>query len=134
MTSVYVGREGQWSYILHRLTGVGVLLFLFVHIFETFLLTYSAQDPAAVAAGTSLYDQALEVYKTPYFRVAEVALVGAVVYHSFHGLRITIQDMWPNSWKYQKLAVRTQWAAFLIIMAIAAFFMLRPLFMPHGGA
>jgi len=27
--SVYKGHEGQWSWLLHRITGVGIILFLF---------------------------------------------------------------------------------------------------------
>lgn len=133
---MYVGREGQWSYMLNRLTGVGVLLFLFVHIFETFLLTYSVQDMASVEAGTSLYDQGLAMYKTPYFRVAEVGLVGAVLFHSLHGLRLVIHDFWPSTWKYQRVTARTQFAIFAALMLVVAYFMLGGLvgLNPHGGA
>lgn len=122
--------------MLNRLTGVGVLLFLFVHIFETFLLTYSVKDMDAVAAGTSLYDQALAVYKTPFFRVAEVGLVGAVLFHSLHGTRIVIHDFWPDSWKYQRVFARVQFAVFTLLMLVIAYFMLGPLLGldPHGGA
>lgn len=133
---MYVGREGQWSYMLNRLTGVGVLLFLFVHIFETFLLTYSAHDMAAVESGTSLYDQALAIYKTPYFRVAEFALVGAVLFHSLHGIRIVVSDFWPHTWKYQRTAARVQFAVFAALMLLIGVFMLGPIFgfHPAGGA
>jgi len=31
----YQGREGQISFILHRLTGLGTLLFLAIHILDT---------------------------------------------------------------------------------------------------
>ncbi|MEJ2350790.1 MAG: hypothetical protein P8Y03_13470 [Anaerolineales bacterium] len=31
----YRGREGQISFILHRLTGLGTLLFLSIHILDT---------------------------------------------------------------------------------------------------
>jgi len=31
----YRGREGHFSFILHRLTGLGTLLFLIVHILDT---------------------------------------------------------------------------------------------------
>src|SRR5512144_1582755 len=31
----YLGGEGQWSYLLHRITGLGTLLFLAVHILAT---------------------------------------------------------------------------------------------------
>ncbi|MBM2843086.1 MAG: sdhC, partial [Anaerolineales bacterium] len=31
----YRGREGQWAYLLHRVTGLGTLLFLTIHILDT---------------------------------------------------------------------------------------------------
>jgi succinate dehydrogenase / fumarate reductase cytochrome b subunit len=30
----YRGREGQWSFMLHRITGLGTLLFLSIHILD----------------------------------------------------------------------------------------------------
>src|SRR5579875_3770564 len=33
----YGGGVGQWSWLIHRLTGLGVLLFLVIHIVDTFL-------------------------------------------------------------------------------------------------
>ena len=34
----YKGREGMWTWILHRVTGLGVLLFLVIHVVETALI------------------------------------------------------------------------------------------------
>src|ERR1019366_5102909 len=34
----YRGREGQWAWILHRVTGVGIFIYLLVHIVDTALL------------------------------------------------------------------------------------------------
>jgi succinate dehydrogenase/fumarate reductase cytochrome b subunit len=33
--SPYLGHEGQWSWIFHRITGVAVILFLFAHVVDT---------------------------------------------------------------------------------------------------
>ena len=45
----YRGREGMWTWVLHRATGLGVLLFLIVHVIDTGIIVFS---PA-------LYDEAL---------------------------------------------------------------------------
>ena len=34
----YRGREGQWAWMLHRITGLGVVFFLLLHIFDIFLM------------------------------------------------------------------------------------------------
>ena len=32
---LYRGREGQWSWVAHRVTGVIIILFLFAHVVDT---------------------------------------------------------------------------------------------------
>jgi hypothetical protein len=44
--AAYKGGIGQWSWAAHRITGVGVVAFLFAHILDTF----------AVGFGPELYD------------------------------------------------------------------------------
>jgi len=31
---MYRGREGQWAFYLHRISGVAILLFLLLHVLE----------------------------------------------------------------------------------------------------
>src|SRR4249919_3046167 len=33
--TLYKGSPGQWSWLLHRITGVAVILFLFAHVVDT---------------------------------------------------------------------------------------------------
>ncbi len=71
----YRGGPGQWSWILHRLTGAGVFLFLLVHIV----------DIALVGWGPAIFNRLLFLYRYPPFRVGEIILVGAVIYHALNG-------------------------------------------------
>ena len=41
---IYRGREGQWAWLLHRVTGVGIILFLFAHVVDTAVIGWG---PAA---------------------------------------------------------------------------------------
>jgi succinate dehydrogenase / fumarate reductase, cytochrome b subunit len=94
----YKGREGMWTWILHRLTGLGILLFLIIHVIETALIIYS---PA-------FYDSALVLYKNPFFRLAELAIFFAVLFHAVNGTRIVIQDFWPMLMqRHRQLALAT---------------------------
>ena len=70
----YRGREGMWSWLLHRFTGLGVLLFLVVHVVDTGLVIYSPE----------FYDHALAIYKHPVFRIAELAIFFSVLFHAFN--------------------------------------------------
>ena len=88
----YRSGVGQWSWALHRLTGVGVLLFLFAHILDT----------ALIILGPSLYNKIIEIYRLPLFGLAEIGLFAAVLYHSLNGVRICVIDFWPATTRYHK--------------------------------
>ncbi len=90
----YRGAIGQWSWVLHRLTGLGVVLFLVLHVIDT---SWSVFYP-------DLYEKAIATYQTPLFTIGEFALVFAVVYHALNGLRIAIFDFKPEWWQFQKQA------------------------------
>ena len=86
--SLYKGSlTGQLSWILHRVTGVGVLLFLFAHIVDT----------ALVGWGPEAYNKVVGVYHHPIIQILEIGLVGAVIYHALNGIRVMIMDFWPKS-------------------------------------
>lgn len=83
---LYRGREGQWSWLLHRVTGVGIILFLFAHIVDT----------AVVGWGPEAYNKVVAVYHNPFIRLLELALVGMVIYHALNGTRIMLIDFFPK--------------------------------------
>ncbi len=79
---IYAGDPGQYAWVLHRATGIGVLFFLLVHII----------DIALIGLGRDVYDESVEFYANPFLIPMEIALVGAVVYHTLNGLRIIAID------------------------------------------
>src|SRR5664279_1618968 len=80
--------------VLHRITGLGVLFFLTLHVIDTSWSVFYPQ----------LYVEAIATYQTPLFTLGEFALVAAVVYHALNGVRIVIFDYRPRWWKYQQRA------------------------------
>ena len=113
----YKGNAGMWTWLLHRVTGLGILAFLIIHVADTAIVVYNPE----------FYDHTLDIYRSPLFRVAELAIFFAVVYHALNGLRIIIQDFWPIAMMHQR---RLAWAA-AGITAVAilpvAWIMLAPL-------
>ncbi len=87
----YRGREGQLSFILHRLSGLGTLLFLTVHILDT----------STVYFFPNLYQHAIDLYRTTLAGVGEMMLVAAVLFHGVNGLRITLFDWRPQMWSIE---------------------------------
>lgn len=90
---IYWGDVGQYAWVLHRATGIGVLFFLLVHIV----------DIALIGLGRDLYNRTVEFYATPFLIPMEIALVGAVIYHSLNGIRIILIDFWkPGGVRYER--------------------------------
>ncbi len=116
--TAYRGGVGMWSYYLHRLTGIGVLLFLFIHILDTVLLGW----------GPEVYNKVMSIYHHPVFRVGEVGLFGAVLFHALNGIRIILIDFWEKAAAYQKEIFYAEAAVFVVSFTWAAVIMLKPLF------
>ncbi|BAS27014.1 succinate dehydrogenase, cytochrome b556 subunit [Limnochorda pilosa] len=89
---MYRGGQGMWSWILHRVTGVGVMFFLVFHILDTWLVGF----------GPELYNDVMAIYNHPVFRLGEVGLVGALLFHGLNGVRIVLVDFWPQASLFQK--------------------------------
>ena len=116
--ATYRGGAGHWTYILHRLTGIAVLLFLFIHIIDTALIGW----------GPDLYNRAIALYRHPFFRLNEVVLFAAVLYHSLNGFRIVVVDFWPRSTRYHRRMVWMEGIVFVLVMIPVAYLMIKPLF------
>ncbi|MET0783225.1 MULTISPECIES: succinate dehydrogenase, cytochrome b556 subunit [Microbacteriaceae] len=91
--TLYRGREGMWSWVLHRITGVAIFFFLLVHVLDTALIRVSPEA----------YNAVISTYQTPIMGLGEVALVGAIVFHAFNGIRIILIDFWSKGVRYQKV-------------------------------
>ena len=106
---------GQWSWVFHRLTGLAVVLFVFMHVIDT---SWAVFYPG-------LYEEAIASYQTPLFTIGEFLLIAAVVYHGFNGFRIIVLDYRPRWWRYQRKA-----AAYVLIATVI---MLIPIFISMFG-
>ncbi len=90
--TLYRGREGMWSWVAHRITGVALFFFLFAHVIDT----------AMVRVSPEAYNLAVETYKNPVVGVMEVGLVAAFLFHALNGIRVILVDFWSNGPRYQK--------------------------------
>jgi len=108
--TLYRGKVGMWSWVMHRITGVAIFFFLLVHVLDTALVRVSPEA----------YNVVIATYQTPLIGVAELGLVAAILYHGFNGLRIALIDFWSKGAKYQNVMF---WvvvgAAFVLFAAFA---------------
>jgi succinate dehydrogenase / fumarate reductase cytochrome b subunit len=94
-------------------TGVGVFLFLLVHIV----------DIALVGWGPAVFNKLLFLYRYPPFRVGEIVLVGAVLYHALNGVRICVIDFWPQATVVHRKLVYAVGITFAVVFIPTAIYM-----------
>lgn len=81
---------GQVAWVLHRVSGLAIVLYLIIHIWSISKLS----DPAT-------FDAEMRLYAQPLFRLGEVGLLAACVFHALNGMRILIVDF-GNAARYHK--------------------------------
>jgi succinate dehydrogenase / fumarate reductase cytochrome b subunit len=101
----YRGRGGHWSWVAHRISGLAILLFLTIHVWDT----------ANAHFAPNVYQWSVDVFKWPPVAIGEIPLMAAVLYHAFNGIRISILDYKPELWKHQTKSTQITWGLFLII-------------------
>ncbi|MDP9353402.1 MAG: succinate dehydrogenase, cytochrome b556 subunit [Chloroflexota bacterium] len=116
---MYRGREGMWSWIFHRVSGIGVLLFLFIHIVDTALIGW----------GPDVYNAVTRIYhEWTIFRFLQFALIAAVLYHSFNGVRVIVIDFWPKGYQYQRQLFYGAMGLTILALIPTGYFLLGPVF------
>ncbi len=98
--------SGQIMWLLHRITGLGVVIFLGTHIFG---MSMAAFNPP-------LHDAMLAVYKTPLFSVGEIMLAACLIFHAVNGTRIAILELRPALWDRQEVA--TRWSIIITLVLL----------------
>ena len=73
---------GTIAWILHRITGLLLVLYICMHTF----VIGSAQ------LGTESFNKTLAVVQTPVFHVIEIGLIGCIFFHMLNGLRLVVID------------------------------------------
>ena len=111
----------QLAWFGHRASGLGVLLFLFLHIVET----------STVLFGPEVYDFTQTFYANLPAKVGEVLLMAALVYHSLNGLRVIVMDFWPTTTTYYRPLTYGVIAATVVSMVPLGAIILTP-YLPWG--
>ena len=103
----YRGGLGQLSFLLHRLTGLGILLFLVIHVVDT----------STVFFFPALYPDAIAIYRSVPFMISEILLVFSVIYHGVNGARIAIFDLFlVKKWDFKTQCNSITWTLIISIL------------------
>ncbi len=93
---------GMWAYALNRLTGIGLVAYLYLHLAVL----------SQLAKGPSAWDGFVALARTRLFLTLDVVLLAGLLIHGLNGLRVTLNGF--------GIAVRSQKALFIVLMALAA--------------
>ncbi len=120
---MYKGQSGMWSWLLHRVAGLGILLFLLIHIVDISLLGF----------GPKVYNAGIALFGTTLVRIVSLGLIAAVLYHAFNGVRIMLIDFWPRGARYQRIMFATVMVLTIAGFLPMAYFVIAPVFGVNPG-
>ncbi|NPA06708.1 MAG: succinate dehydrogenase, cytochrome b556 subunit [Chloroflexi bacterium] len=115
---------GHVAFLLHRLTGLGTLLFLLIHIIDTSFVYFWPEG----------YMHAIALYRSTPFMIGEIFLVFSVIYHGVNGLRIIYFDMFrPDLWERETGKRSVIWTLIIsiVLWLPAALIMVRNILVHH---
>ncbi len=82
---------GMWAFLIHRLSGLGLVAYLFLHLALLNLLR----------GGPGQWDAFIALARSPLFLALDVLLLAGVLLHALNGLRLAILGL-GGGWRYQK--------------------------------
>ena len=101
----YKGEGPMLTFVLHRIGGLGMVIFVTIHVLASFL----GGEGGVFVNG---------IYEHWLF---QLFIFFCALFHVINGLRITIVDLWPKLIEHQREAIWIEWAVFLPVYGLAAF-------------
>lgn len=116
------GRWGleRYLYLLHRLTGLGILMFFLLHIFASSVRMY----------GPESWNAAMVILKNPVFKLGEFCVFVAFAFHALNGIRLIFIELGLAVGKAEepiypyKSSLNNQKPLMLVVMVICAILIL----------
>jgi succinate dehydrogenase / fumarate reductase cytochrome b subunit len=101
------------NWALHRITGLGILLFVGIHVIVSFFGQQFGSDLAfAINA----------IYESWQF---QIFVYFCVLFHAINGSRVALMDLFPSLIRYQKELIWLQWLTFIPVYTLPVFIMVR---------
>jgi len=114
---------GMWSFALQRVTGLGIVFYLLMHIVVM----------GSVTGGPEGFDASLGRVQSPviFFKPLEFVLMLVLLAHALNGIRITVLDFRGLS-RHNRVSVAIMAAVFVIAAAAGGWLFLGHILHPHG--
>jgi succinate dehydrogenase / fumarate reductase cytochrome b subunit len=111
----YKGQGPYLTFILHRIGGLGMAVFVSVHILSSFM----------EGRGWKIGDILNDIYINPVF---QIFIFFCALFHAINGLRITILDLFPKLISYHREAIWIEWALFIPLFGLSVIVILSTAF------
>ena len=95
-------KSGMWAYALNRITGIGLVVYLYLHLGVLSMLL----------RGQSAWDSFVALARSPFYLALDVILLAGILIHGLNGLRLAVTGFGFN--------VGAQRAFFIVLMIIGA--------------
>lgn len=109
----YKGGGPMLAWVLHRITGLGMSVFVALHVIASFLTQQLGSD-LGIFINT--------IYQSLVF---QLFVIFGVLFHGVNGLRIIALDIWPKLIRYQKEATWLEWFVIVPIYGLTVFIMIQ---------
>jgi succinate dehydrogenase / fumarate reductase cytochrome b subunit len=109
----YRGGGPMIAWILHRISGLGLVIFVSMHVLASFFTQQMGSD-LAITLNT--------IFQSLYF---QIFIYFCVMFHTINGLRVIILDLWPKGIEYQRELTWLGWLIFLPIFGVTVFVMVQ---------
>src|SRR6266571_2170335 len=94
-------KTGMWAYALNRITGIGLVVYLYLHLA---VLSMLLRGPGA-------WDAFVSLARSPFFLTLDVILLAGILIHGLNGLRVTLTGL--------DIGVKAHKALFGVVMLVA---------------
>jgi len=109
----YRGKQGMLNFILHRITGLGIVAFVGIHVVAGFFGQQFGDD-LSFALNT--------IYESWQF---QLFVYFSVLYHALNGTRLTLMDLFPKLMRFQRELFWLQWAIFVVSFGFPSYFLIQ---------
>jgi len=91
----YKKHTGSWAWILHRVTGLGLTVYILVHIIALMTLL----------KGEAAFNEEMALFRTSVFLFFEWFLGSLVMFHALNGIRIAMIDLGSGARYHKQILV-----------------------------
>jgi len=108
-------KMGMWAYALNRITGIALVVYLYLHLAVLSLLTH----------GSGSWDAFVSLARSPFFLTLAVILLAGILIHGLNGIRVALTGF--------GVGVRVQKGLFVTLMLVAIAVLGVAALMIYGG-